>query len=59
MKNIRDALISMLVLAILVNGFAALYFPEAVGHWLARKEIGFEEQWSAYMSDCDCGEIQE
>ena len=59
MRTIRDTLISALVIAILVNGFAVLLFPEAVGRWEARKESGFEEQWGAYVSDCDCGEAVE
>ncbi|MGA1256918.1 MAG: hypothetical protein ACO3YX_07910 [Candidatus Nanopelagicaceae bacterium] len=40
---------------ILLAGIA-VFNPEAVGHWEAKRYIAYDSIWLEYIGDCDCSE---
>lgn len=48
----RDVYIAILV----GTAIFSLADPEAVGTWLARRDVAYDQVWIEYMADCDCTE---
>jgi len=53
-RNVRDVLISLLVLYVLIVAILYRMQPEKAGEWLARKDIAYDAIWGEYVMDCDC-----
>lgn len=36
--------------------FVAIFSPETVGEWQARKAVAYDQIWIEWVADCDCTE---
>lgn len=52
-KNVRDVMITLVLLYALIVGMVYRMNPESFGHWLAQVDIGYDSVWSEYASDMD------
>lgn len=56
-KQFRDLAIGLLCAHLIAGFWIVLAMPTELGNWRGQYEIGFDQVWGEYISDCDCTEV--